>query len=258
MGLQGMKVMVTGASRGIGQSIAVRFARCGASVALAARSDGIHETADLIDDQEQVLPITTDISDETSVQGTVEEIISTFGGLDCVVNNAGISGPTAPVDEIDLTEWNQTLRTNVTGAFLVVKHAAEQLRNSPQGRVINIASIGGKSPYPNRSPYAASKMAMIGLGRTLAFEMGDDGVTVNTICPGPVKGERIQSVIEEQAQRLEKSYEEVKQDMYTADLPLGEMVTKDDVADLVLYLADEEGKHITGQDINVDSGLAWY
>jgi len=99
---------------------------------------------------------------------------------------------------------------------------------------------------------------MIGLGRTLAFELGEDGVTVNTICPGPVEGERIEAVIRRQAERLEMSYEEVKRQMYEGELPLGEMVTPDDVADLVVHLVGEAGDHITAQDVNVDSGLAWY
>lgn len=258
MELENASVLITGASQGIGRHLAVRFAERGASVGLIARGDGIHETADMIGDESRALPVRADVTDEDAVERAVEETVGTFGGLDGVVNNAGIAGPTAPVEEIALADWEQTLRTNVTGAFLVAKHAVEHLRESPGGRIINVASVGGKHPYPNRAPYAASKMAMIGLGRTLAFELGGDGITVNTICPGPVEGERIEAVIEKQAERLDMSREEVRREIYTGDLPLGEMVTPDDVADLTLFLAGREGEHVTAQDINVDSGLAWY
>lgn len=259
MNFNGTTVFITGASRGIGRRLAIRFAGRKASVALAARSrDGLEGTAERIDDEDRTLVVLTDVSDEDAVERAVAETVETFGGLDCVINNAGIAGPTAPVEDVDAEDWHDTLQTNVTGAFYVVKHAVEHLRESPRGRIINIASVGGKHPYPNRTPYATSKMAMIGLARTLAFELGEDGITANTICPGPVEGDRIEAVIRRQAEQSDMSYEEVKQELYTGDLPLGEMVDANDVAEMVLFLAGDEADHVTGQDLNVDSGLAWY
>lgn len=256
--LDGKTAFVTGASQGIGRQIARKLASENANVALAARSDGIYETADLIGDDVQTLPVTTDVSDEESVRSAIEETVAEFGGLDCLVNNAGIAGPTAPVEEVGLDEWQQTLAVNVTGAFLASKYAAPYLRESERGSIVNISSIGGKRPYPNRTPYGTSKMAMIGLSRTLAFELGEDDVTVNTICPGPVTGERIENVIQGQADTRGISFEEAKEELYTGDLPVGEMVDPDEIADFTAYLASESGRHLTAQDINVDSGKVWY
>lgn len=256
--LNGKTAFVTGASQGIGRHIALKLAEENATVALAARSDGIYETEDLIGDEERTLPVKTDVSDEESVRDAIDATVAEFDGLDCLVNNAGIAGPTAPVEEVELEEWEQTLDINVTGAFLAAKHASPYLRESDHGSIVNISSIGGKRPYPNRTPYGTSKMAMIGLSRTLAFELGEDDVTVNTICPGPVTGERIENVIQNQADARGMSFEEAKEEHYTGDLPLAEMVDPDEIADLTAYLASESGRHLTAQDINVDSGKVWY
>jgi NAD(P)-dependent dehydrogenase (short-subunit alcohol dehydrogenase family) len=174
--------IVTGASQGIGRKIAVEFAEAGASVTLAARSDGIYETEEQIADDERTLPVETDVTDEASVRETIDETVSTFGGLDCVVNNAGIAGPTAPIEDVEHEAWKQTLDVNVTGMFLMLKHAASFLRDSDRGSVINISSISGKRPLEHRTPYTTSKMAVIGLTRTAAVEFGDDNVTANAIC----------------------------------------------------------------------------
>lgn len=256
--LDNTTAFVTGASQGIGREIALTFAEENANVALAARSDGIYETAEMIGDDAQTLAIKTDVADEDSVVDSIQATVEEFGELNCVVNNAGIAGPTAPIEDIDLADWEQTLQVNTTGAFLTVKHAASYLRESNHGRIINIASIGGKSPYPNRTPYATSKMGMIGLSRTLAFEFGDDNVAVNTICPGPVAGERIETVIQKQAEARNVSYETVKEKEYTGDLALDKMVTPEEVANAAAYLASDRGEHITAQDINIDSGSTWY
>jgi len=137
MSLEETRALVTGASRGIGRRIAVRLAEEGASVALLARSEGIHGTAELIGEETRALPLETDVSDEGDVRRAVARTVEAFGGLDCAVNNAGIAGPTAPVEEIDREEWDRTLGVNVTGAFLVAKHAAGPLRESPRGRIVN-------------------------------------------------------------------------------------------------------------------------
>lgn len=250
--------VVTGASQGIGRETAVKFAEAGASVGLAARSDGIYETRDLIGDPERALPVETDVTNEASVRETVGDIVETFGGLDCVVNNAGIAGPTAPIEEVDQEEWERTMDVNVTGMYLMLKHAAPHLRESDRGSVINLSSISGKRPLQHRTPYTASKMAVIGLTRTAAVEFAAADVTVNSICPGPVSGPRIDDVIEKQAEHMNVDYEEAKRRTFTDDAILGNLVDPEDVANMAVYLASKKGRNVTAQDLNVDAGTVWY
>ena len=252
--LDDLTAFVTGASQGIGREIAVTLADHGANVALAARSDGIHETAEIIDDEERTLTVETDVTDEDSVAAAVEATVDEFGGLDCLVNNAGIAGPVDPYDRIEEADWEYVLDVNLIGAWRCVKHAGAHLRESEQGSVVNIGSIGGKRPYPNRTPYAASKMGMVGLTRTLAYELGRDDVTVNCVQPGPVKGDRIDEAIEKQAAMAELENAEPAS-IGDDDFALPEfMIPPEDVAQQVAYLAGPYGRKITGQEIAVDSG----
>lgn len=249
---------ITGASQGIGREIARTLHGVGFKVALAARSDGIHETAELIDAPARTLAIETDVTEETNVQASIERTVDEFGALDCVVNNAGIAGPTAPVEEIDLEDWRRTLTVNLDGMFLTTKHAVSHLRESERGAIVNISSISGKRPLENRTPYTASKMAVIGLTRTLAFELGADDITVNAICPGATRGPRIESVIEKQAEALDVDYETAKRHVFTDETALSTLVDGADIANMVRYLVSDEGRHITAQDLNVDAGTTWY
>jgi len=263
MELEGITAFVTGASQGIGREISVELADSGADVALGARSvDGLEETAEKIDDIEgetgEALVVRTDVSDEGSIEDSIEKTVDEFGSLDCLVNNAGIGGPIDPFDRIDADDWDHVQDVNVRGPFLCAKHAADHLRESDQASIINIASIAGKRPYPNRAPYAASKMALIGLTRTLAFELGKDGVTVNAVCPGAVQGDRINRAIEGQAElQDEEGVRTLNAD--PDNLALGHLlIGKEDVAKQVAYLASDAARNTTGQDINVDAGAAWY
>ena len=256
--LDGITAFVTGASQGIGRTIATELAAEGANVALAARSDGIHETAALIDDGDRTLAVETDVTDEASVEAAIEATVDRFGGLDCLVNNAGIAGPTKPIEDVAVDEWSHTMDVNALGPFLCTKHAAPYLRESERASVVNIGSISGKRPLANRTPYAASKMALIGLSRTLAFELGDDDVTVNTICPGATRGDRIERVIRGQADAQGISFEEAKERVFTQDAALGRLVDPEDVADMAVYLASQHGRRVSAQDLNVDGGTVWY
>ena len=255
--LDDLTALVTGASQGIGREIALTFADHGANVVLAARSDGIYETESLIDGPGTGLPVETDVTDEASVAAAVEAGVDTFGGLDCLVNNAGIAGPTAPIEEIDRSDWEHTMDVNVTGMFLATKHSVPTLRESDRASICNISSISGKRPLVDRSPYTASKMAVIGLTRTLAFELGPE-VRVNCICPGPVQGPRLDRVIEAQADRLGVSYDEAAATVFLDDLALDELTDPASVASMATFLASELAADVTAQDINVDGGATWY
>ena len=256
--LEGITAFVTGASQGIGRAIATELAAEGANVALAARSDGIYGTADRIDDDARALPVETDVTDEASVEAAIEATVERFGGLDCLVNNAGIAGPTKPVEEVAVDEWRRTMDVNVLGCFLCSKHAAPHLRESERGSIVNIGSISGKRPLTDRTPYVASKMAVVGLTRTLAFELGEDDVTVNAVCPGATRGDRIDRVIQGQADAQGISFEEAKRRVFSEDAALGRLVEPEDVAGMVAYLAGDRGRHVTAQDVNVDGGTVWY
>ncbi|WP_255197665.1 SDR family NAD(P)-dependent oxidoreductase [Halorarius litoreus] len=256
--LDGTTAFVTGASQGIGRAITLELARQGANVALAARSDGIHETAAETGAESRALPVETDVTDEASVEAAIGETVETFGGLDCLVNNAGIAGPTAPVEELTVDQWERTMDVNVTGMFRCVKHAAPHLRASDRGSVVNVSSISGKRPLENRTPYTTSKLAVVGLTRTLAFELGDDDVTVNAVCPGATRGPRIDDVIAAQADRRGVSFETAKRSVFTDDTALGRLTEPEDVAGMVAYLASDAARNVTAQDINVDAGTVWY
>jgi len=253
--LEGRTAFVTGASQGLGRVIAEVLADRGASVALAARGDGIYETEERIDDPDRTLAVETDVTDEENVEASIAETVETFGGLDVLVNNAGIAGPTAPIEDVSREEFMWTQEVNTLGPFLCTKHAAEHLRDGG-GSVVTISSIGGKTPYGMRTPYASSKMAVIGFSRAISEELGPD-VTANVVCPGAVEGERIRRVFRDRAEELGLEPEDLRQGA-VEDLPLDEIVPPEEVAEMVAHLAGPNARHITGQDINVSSGGAWY
>jgi NAD(P)-dependent dehydrogenase (short-subunit alcohol dehydrogenase family) len=248
---------VTGASRGIGRSIAERFVEGGGNAVIAARSDAIYDVAAELG-EDAALAVETDVSDEHSVSSAIEATVEEFGGLDVLVNNAAVTGPTAPVEQVPTEEWQRTLDVNLTGAFLSIKHAVPFLKQSDRGTVVNISSITGKRPLPDRTPYAATKIALIGLTRTLAFELGEHGVTVNTICPGTVRTERLRRVFERHAEEMGVSFEEALQELVLDDCAIDELQEPEEVAGLVAFLASDHGRHVTAQDINLDSGATWY
>ena len=267
MDLTGLTAFVTGAGQGIGREISIAFAEAGANVALADVTDGTEETAELIEervaaesrDRDDLSTITLhcDVTDEASVADALAATVETFGGLDCLVNNAGIAGPTAPVEEVDVAAFEETLAVNLVGPFVAAKHAAPHLRESEQGRIINLSSIGGKQPYPDRTAYSSSKAGLVGLSRTLSHELADDGVTVNTINPGPVAGPRADAVLRARAEESGRSYEEERA-AEVASVPMGAMIEPEEIADFAVFLASEKAPHLTSQDVSVAGGTVWW
>jgi len=249
-------VVVTGAGYGIGRSIAEAFAREGAHVVLAGRS------TDRLTQVEQVLSsgpgkglaVPADVRLEADVERLISTTIEKLGRLDVLVNNAGIAGPTALARDVSMNDWDDTLRVNLTGAFLCARRASAVMIEARRGSIVNISSVAGRLGYPLRTPYAASKWGMIGLSHSLAAELGPYDVRVNAILPGSTEGERMERVIAARSAAEDRTPDEIRH-WFTKDIPLGRMVTGAEVANAVLFLASDEASGITGQAFSVCGGF---
>jgi NAD(P)-dependent dehydrogenase (short-subunit alcohol dehydrogenase family) len=253
--LAGMTAIITGGGYGIGKQIALAYAKLGANLALAARSPGPLEEsgAEVEKSGARAIAIQTDVSNEADCARMAEQTLAAFGRIDILVNNAGIAGPTRLATEITLGEWQQVLDINLTGAWLAARAVLPVMERQRSGQIVNISSAAGRRGYPLRSPYAASKWAMIGLTQTLASEWGDKGIRVNCICPGAVEGPRIERVIRSRAEAMGLPYEQVKAG-FVAGAAMRRMVTEEEVARVALFLVSDLAAGITGQTINVDAG----
>jgi NAD(P)-dependent dehydrogenase (short-subunit alcohol dehydrogenase family) len=251
-----MKAVVTGAGRGIGRAIAVQLASGGAELVLGGQDEAaLQETAQLIAGPAHVVPV--DISDEHSVELFGRRTKDLVGTPDVVVCNSGIGGPSGPLWTLDLASWNETLDVNVTGTFLTLRAFLPGMVARGEGCAILVGSMTGKRPLAGRTPYAASKLALVGLARTLAVECGPHGVRVNIVSPGFVAGSRLNWVIEAQSEVHGKDPAAVRSEML-GDVPLQRFVTAEDVAAAVSYLASSQAAAITGADLNVSGGMVMY
>ncbi len=250
---------ITGGGRGIGRAIALAYAREGARLVLAARSvEGLEETQRMVADEGgKALVVPTDISNVESVAALAQKAREHFGRVDILVNNSGIAGPTAPLWEITPDDWEATFAVNVRGTFLCCRAFLPAMIAQSSGNIIIIGSMTGKRPLMGRTPYSASKLALVGLARTLAWETGPHGIRVNVISPGPVEGERIEMVIRKQAEVKGISINEARQ-TFLRDSPLGRLVPPQDVAATAVFLASERASSITGEDLNVSAGITMY
>lgn len=251
--------IVTGASQGIGQIIAMRMAAEGARTVLVARNElNLQRTArHIVQEGGSSLVVPTDITDSEQIAQLIERTMTEYGPADILVNNSGISGPTKRLEDLSREEWDECFAVNMTGVFMMTRAVIPLMKERRSGRIINIGSITGKRPLVGRTPYAASKMALIGFTRTLAFEVGEFGVTANTICPGYTEGARVTRFCEDLAHTEEITYEEAAA-TFTEPAALKRFVHAKDHAAMCVFLASEEGANITGQDINVSGGLTWY
>ncbi len=252
-------VIVTGASQGIGREIATAFGEQGDVVVLAARNQpNLEETAAMVaaaGGEPFVIP--TDVTEAASVEAMAETVLDRLGHVDVLVNNSAIGGPSGPLWEIDLADWQETFDVNITGVFLVTRAVLPSMIARGSGSVINIGSVSGKRPLVGRSPYTSTKMALLGLTRTLALEAGPHGVRINLISPGFVAGPRFDWLSEAQAKERGIDVEIVRNEFAT-QAALNRLTEARDVADVAVFLASDAARAITGADLNVNSGIVMY
>lgn len=253
--------LVTGASRGIGRVISLRLAQAGAQLVLAGRDQtGLEETARLINETESTLsPLIChlDLLDAISINTAVKKTLETFGHIDILVNDAGITGNAVPFWELSQEDWDETIDTNLKGPFLLTHSVIPSMLKRNTGSIIFIGSVTGKRPFKNRSAYAASKLGLVGLMRTLALELGSHGIRVNLISPGFVAGPRLDGVVEKVAESEEISSQEARAKMMGM-IPLADFVSPENIAEGVLFLASDRSAGITGDDLNISGGLVMY
>jgi NAD(P)-dependent dehydrogenase (short-subunit alcohol dehydrogenase family) len=237
--------LVTGGAQGIGSKIARKL-----------HSDGLRvAVVDVADPGEPLIGVSyyrSDVSHSKDVIG-LTGVLEDSGGVDVLINNAAIRGPTAPVVAYPPPDWEEVLRVNLTGPFLCSQAFAPGMQRKGWGRIVNISSMAGKTPYPLRAGYASSKWGLIGLTLTLAQELGPQGITVNAVCPGPVENVAMESVIEQRALALGKSVDAVKAE-YLRHLAIPRFPGEEDVAAMVSFLVSDAAWSITGQALEVSSG----
>lgn len=254
LGIKDLRVLVTAGAGGIGLQTAQTFLREGAKVHVCDID------TEALANLETTAPGATgtlcDVSDRDQVAKMMEETIKVLGGLDCLINNAGIAGPTGRVDEIDPADWEQCIDICITGQFNVARVAIPHLKASSSGNtsIINYSSAAGKFGFPLRSPYAAAKWGVVGFTKTLAMELGENGIRCNAIQPGPVDGARIRSVIDGKARALNISFDEMQSRML-ANQSIKSLIPPQQLADLTVYLASPLASTISGQDISVDGDM---
>jgi meso-butanediol dehydrogenase/(S,S)-butanediol dehydrogenase/diacetyl reductase len=248
--------LITGAGSGIGQGVALRFAREGARLALLDnRPEALEETsAQLKDVGAEFESYTGDVSVTEDVEGSFKQAIERFGGLDICVNNAGIGNPPMPIVQMTDEGFDRTIAVNLRGVFLCMRAAARQMiAQGRGGRIISVSSQAGKTGYPILAPYSATKGAVILLTQALAKELGAFKITVNCVCPGTIDTPLLRSGVEPIAQASGQSFE----DFLLKNMPpivLGRIGYPEDVAKIITFLASDEGDYMTGQAINITGG----
>lgn len=248
--MNAQRVLITGAASGIGLAIAEAFVADGARVHIGdTDADAL---AAVTGESEQLTGSVCDISDAGSVERMMAEAHQALGGLDALVNNAGIAGPTAPVEEFDPAAWDKVVAVNLNGTFHVTQHAIPLLKESDRGSsIIIMSSIAGRFGYPNRIAYSTTKWGLVGFAKTLSPELGPHGITANTINPGAVEGPRIQQVLRGGAELSGRSTEEERQ-RALSNQAIQKFVEPADIGALAVFLAGPHGRSISGQVFPID------
>ena len=243
------RVLVTGGAGGIGLAIARAFVAEGARVHVAD-PDPAAVTA-VTQESEAITGSVCDISDPAAVEAMFTDVAQRLGGLDVLVNNAGVAGPTSPVDQFDPAAWATVLAVNLTGTFDVTRRAIPLLKQSGAGSIIVMSSLAGRFGYPNRVAYSTTKWGLVGFTKTLALELGPYGITANTIHPGGVEGARVQGVLRGRAELSGRSVDE-ETSLALVNQSIKQFADPDDIAALVVFLSGRHGRSISGQMVPID------
>jgi NAD(P)-dependent dehydrogenase (short-subunit alcohol dehydrogenase family) len=248
----GLRVLVTAGASGIGAVIASAFAETDAKIHICDIDDAA------LSSFRKALPCCevskADVADEKQVASLFETQSKKFGGLDVLVNCAGIAGPTSAVESITEEEWTRAIEVNLNGQYRCLRHAVPMLRQSKSANIICISSIAGRMGVQWRTPYVATKWAIVGIVKSLAIELGPSDIRVNAVLPGIVEGPRMDGVIRARA-KVEGVDESTMREQYLQKISLRRMVTADDVALMCLFLCSPAGRNITGQAISVDGNV---
>lgn len=250
----GQKAIVTAGASGIGLEIAAALCRAGARVWICDVDEAATQSA--ANALPEINATVCDVADPEAAAAFVNDAADAMGGLTIVVNNAGIAGPAAPVEDIATEDWQRTFAVNVHGQFFIARAAIPHLKASKGGSMICMASVAGKFAFALRSPYAASKAAVISLARAMSVELGPDQIRVNAIAPGVVAGERIRRVFTDRAKTRGITYEEMQDNALRA-VSMKTMVEPEEIAGLVMFLASPSGRAITGQVMSICGGLEY-
>lgn len=250
----GMRVLVTAGAAGIGRAIASIFDDAGANVFVCDVDAAA--LADIRASCPRIETTITDVSAPEQVDKMFESAISHLGGLDVLVNNAGITGPTAKIEDISVAEWERTIAVDLNSMFFCTRRAVPLLKAAGGGSIINLSSIAGRLGYPLRTPYSAAKWGVVGFSKSLAMELGPSNIRVNAILPGVVEGDRVDRVIDAKAEVLGISVEEFRE-RFVSPISLRRMVSAQDIAGMALFLATPSGRNISGQALSVcgDHGM---
>ncbi|HUQ74698.1 MAG TPA: SDR family oxidoreductase [Burkholderiales bacterium] len=241
---KGLRVLVTAGGAGIGHAIAQTFASAGARV----------HTCDV--DAKTKTDTLADVAKLDDVERLFEDVKRHLGGLDVLVNNAGIAGPTAKVEDVRPEDWDRCIAVDLSGMFYCTRKAMPLIKAAGGGSIVNLSSAAGRHGFPQRSPYAAAKWGVVGFTKSLAVEAGPDKVRVNCILPGIVEGERMERVVAAKAKATGVSHEAFRE-KFLETTSLRSTVSAQDIANMALFLCTSAGARITGQALAVDGDVRY-
>jgi len=252
LSLQNKKIIISAGASGIGWATTKVCVAKGASIYLC---DIDHKAVNKVKKHplynKRIFVSETDASEETQVVDFFNKIKKKFRNLDALINNVGIEGPTRPIEKLNSSEWENTLHVNVNSHFYFTKQAIPLLKKSKNSSIINISSVAGIMGYPLRSPYAASKWAVVGVTKTLAMELGKYKIRVNAICPGTIKGDRMKRVIKDKAKFEKVSAKTIEND-FVSMASMKSWINPEDIGNMCAHLISNEANKVSGQIIAVD------